>query len=154
MGTDGSMKTSIRALAFSLTMTACATPSSRAPVTNDAPSTTMVERQEAPPSKKELFEAMVHDHVARRRAAVEQCYLSEVLSGHASDLASFDLTVRARPGTAVPIVRVVSASVSGQQMLATCVTQALTSTHFPRESVDVFVVPVHVAAPDWVAAAG
>lgn len=144
------MKPAIRTFALTLTLAACATPAS----VQTASTETVVEEEEAPPSKKELFETMVHEHVRRRGPEVEQCYLSEVLSGNAQGLASFDLTIRARPGTAQPVVRVVQTSAPGQQMLATCVTNALTTARFPRETFDVFAVPVHVAAPEWVAAAG
>ncbi|MEQ9504029.1 MAG: hypothetical protein RIT81_44650 [Deltaproteobacteria bacterium] len=146
------MTGSIRPLTLAwVFVAACATTS---PPDASRPSSTTVEA--TPPTRaptpEEVFTQMVHDHVQRRSAAVEQCYLSEVLSGAGSGLADFDLAVRARPGTRQPIVRVVRASRPGQQLLASCITQALTAVPFDRERFDVVVVPVKILAPDWLAA--
>ncbi len=130
---------------------ACATTSPPS-VPSDANTTVEATPPTRAPTPEDVFTQMVHDHVQRRSAAVEQCYLSEVLSGVGADLADFDLAVRARPGTRQPIVRVVRASRPGQQLLASCITHALTATPFDRERFDVVVVPVKILAPDWLAA--
>ncbi len=130
-----------------LIFTGCATtsPQSAAPeVVVEAP-TEAVDELEA-------FAQMVRAHVASRRHSVDECYLSEVLSGTAGGPASFEFAIRARPGTRIPVVKTVTISDPDQRILEHCVRAALVARRFPRREIRRQIVRVRIASPDWVAA--
>lgn len=92
---------------------------------------------------------MVADHVAMQKDDIEECYLSEMISGRGSGFARYEVKIGVRPGTGKPIVRILSTTDPEQRILEHCVRAALTEVEMPRRQLTPEPVKVTIAEPDW-----
>jgi hypothetical protein len=95
------------------------------------------------------FEQMIHTHVAERRGAIDECYLSEMLAGRGQGFASYELRIGVRPGTNRPLVQTVSTTDPEQRVLEHCVRTALMEEELPRRELTPQPVKIRIDEPDW-----